>query len=128
VQGWRGSLLQKLRLTFTPFGRTALEHYARSAGITMAVMVSRAASYLAADLESGRPELKALSLDHSDESHPVELELDLEDDTASALESEAARQHVTLEEMLEFAAVYYVADMESGLAAERILKRMEQNS
>jgi hypothetical protein len=107
---------------------TALERYARSAGITVAVVVSRAASYLAADLESGRPELKALSIDHSSPSHSVELELDLEVDAATALESETARHDVTLEELLEFAAVYYVAEMEGGLAAERILKGMEENS
>jgi|Tabmets5t2r1_1033131.scaffolds.fasta_scaffold25589_2 hypothetical protein len=107
---------------------TALERYARSAGITVALVVSRAASYLAADLESGRPELKALSVDQSDPCHPVELELNLEVDAVSALESEAVHQDVTLEELLEFAAVYYIADMESGLAAECILRRVEENS
>jgi hypothetical protein len=123
-----GSLLQKIKLTFTPFGMTALERYARSAGITVAVAVSRAASYLAADLESGRPELKALPLDHSGACHPVELELDLDVEAASALELEAVHRHLRLEELLEFAAVYYVADMESGLAAERILKKMGESS
>jgi hypothetical protein len=107
---------------------TALERYARSAGITVAVLVSRAASYLAADLESGRPELKALSIDHSRASHSVELELDLEVDAATALESETAHRDVTLEELLEFAAIYYVAEMEGGLTAERILRGMEDNS
>ncbi len=122
-----GSLLRKVELTFTAFGMTALERYARSAGITMSAVVSRAASYLAADLESGRPELKALSIDHSSASHSVELELDLQVDAATALESETAHHDVTLEELLEFAAVYYVAEMEGGLAAERILKGMEEN-
>jgi hypothetical protein len=123
-----GSLHRKVKLTFTPFGMTALERCARSAGITVAVVVSRAASYLAADLESGRPELNALSMDHSSSSHSVELELDLEVDAATALELETTQRDVTLEELLEFAAVYYVAEMESGLAAERILKGMEENS
>jgi hypothetical protein len=123
-----GSLLRKVKLTFTPFGMTALERYARSAGITVAVVISRAASYLAADLESGRPELKALSVEHSRASHPVELELDLEVDASIALELEAGRRQVTVEELLEFAAVYYIADMESGLAAERILKGMGESS
>jgi hypothetical protein len=92
--------------------------------ITVEGVISRAATYLAADLGSGRPELRAVSLEHSAASHPVELELDLEENAAIALELEAERRHITVDELLEFAAVYYVADMESGFAAERILERI----
>ena len=121
-----GLLPRKVKLTFTPFGLAALERHARSVGITVPVVISRAASYLAADLGSGRPELKALSVQHSDASRPVELELDLEVNARIALELEAEHQDITLEELLEFAAVYYIADMESGLTAERILQRPEE--
>ena len=92
------------------------------------MVISRAASYLAADLGSGRPELKALSVEHSDSSRSVDLELQLAADAGSALELEAKRQNVTFEELLEFATVYYIADMESGLAAERILRRAEEEA
>jgi hypothetical protein len=115
-----------VNLTFTPFGLTALEHYARSEGMTMAVVVSHAAAYLAADLESGRPELKALSVEHPGVPRSVELELDLSPSACGALESEAKRQGIPWEELLEFATVYYLADIESGAAAERILRRSEE--
>ena len=54
------------------------------------------------------------------------MELQLAEDASSALELEAKRQSMTFEELLEFATVYYIADMESGLAAERILRRAEE--
>lgn len=94
----------------------------------MPVLVSRAASHFAADLESGRPELKVLSVKHWDGSHSIELEVDLATSVRSALELEGERQGITLEELLEYATVYYLADIESGLAAERILRRAEEES
>jgi hypothetical protein len=94
--------------------------------MTMPVVVSHAASYLAADLESGRPELKALSVEHSGVSRSLELELELSASACSALEAEAKRQAITLEELLEFATMYYLADTESGAAAERILRWSEE--
>ena len=90
------------------------------------MVISRAALYLAADLASGRPEIKALSLQQRDSSCSVDMELQLAEDASSALELEAKRQSMTFEELLEFATVYYIADMESGLAAERILRRAEE--
>ena len=104
----------------------ALERHARREAITAPVVISRAALYLAADLASGRPEIKALSLQQRDSSCSVDMELQLAEDASSALELEAKRQSITFEELLEFATVYYIADMESGLAAERILRRAEE--
>jgi hypothetical protein len=117
-----------MKLTFTSFGLAALERHARREAITAPVIVSRAASYLAADLGSGRPELQALSVEHSDSSRSVDLELQLAADASRALELEAKRQSITFEELLEFATVYYIAEMESGLAAERILRRAEEDA
>jgi hypothetical protein len=111
-----------MTLNFAPFGFAGLDRRACEEGVTPAEVVSRAASYLVADLGCGRPELEVLAVERSDSLRSVELELELTATTYSALELEAARQRVTFEELLEHATVYYIADVESGRATERLLR------
>ena len=50
----------------------------------------------------------------------VDLELDLDNETWEELESEALRQRVTIERLVEHAALYLMADLDSGRVATRI--------
>jgi hypothetical protein len=117
-----------MTLKFAPFGWAGLDRRACAERILPAEVVSRAASYLVTDLGSDRPELAVLAVGRSDNLRSVELELELPATTYSALELEAARQSVTLEELLEHATVYYIADVESGRATERNLRSVEGES
>lgn len=53
--------------------------------------------------------------------HPVTIELD--DFGYTSLTEEAERQGVALEELIEHAAMYYLADLHSGRAAVQIFRR-----
>ncbi len=58
------------------------------------------------------------------EGHPeeeIEVELDIEDSLWRDLRGEAARQHVSVTQLLEHAALYYAAELDAGRLTERIL-------
>jgi hypothetical protein len=118
-------LVRKVTLKFAPFGWAGLDRAVCEEGVTPAELVSRAAAYLVSDLGSGRPELEVLAVEGSDSFRSVDLELELPATTYRAIELEAARQNVTPEELLEHATVYYLADLGSGRATERILRSVE---
>jgi hypothetical protein len=60
-------------------------------------------------LRGGRPE------------EEVEVELDIEDSLWREMRLEAARQHVSVTQLLEHAALYYAAELDAGRLTERIL-------
>lgn len=51
----------------------------------------------------------------------VEVELDIEDSLWREVRLEAARQHVSVTQLLEHAALYYAAELDAGRLTERIL-------
>lgn len=52
-----------------------------------------------------------------DPSVAVEFELDIDDAVWASLAREAARQNITVEQLLEHASMYYAAQMDSGWVA-----------
>lgn len=60
-------------------------------------------------LREGRPE------------EEVEVELEIEDSLWREMRLEAARQHVSMTQLLEHAALYYAAELDAGRLTERIL-------
>jgi hypothetical protein len=61
-------------------------------------------------LREGRPE------------EEIELELEIEDSLWREVRIEAARQRVTVTQLLEHAALYYAAELDAGRLTERILE------
>jgi hypothetical protein len=58
------------------------------------------------------------------QGHPeeeVEVELEIEDALWREMRLEAARQHVSVTQLLEHAALYYAAELDAGRLTERIL-------
>jgi hypothetical protein len=53
------------------------------------------------------------------------ITLEFDDFGWAALREEADRQAVTVEELLEHAAMYYLSDLDTGRVAARILRRAE---
>jgi len=56
--------------------------------------------------------------------HRITIELD--EFGWRALSDEAARQNVTVEELLVHAAMYYLSDLDTGRVAARVLKEIEE--
>jgi hypothetical protein len=65
-------------------------------------------------LRQGRPE------------EEVEVELEIDDSLWGQMEREAERQHVTVTQLLEHAALYYAAELDAGRLTERILDELDQ--
>jgi hypothetical protein len=58
------------------------------------------------------------------EGHPeeeVEVEIEIEDALWREVRAEASRQHVSVTQLLEHAALYYAAELDAGRLTERIL-------
>lgn len=51
----------------------------------------------------------------------IEVELEIEEALWRELRAEASRQRVTITQLLEHAALYYVAELDAGRLTERIL-------
>ncbi len=51
----------------------------------------------------------------------IEVELDIEDSLWREMRAEAARQQVSVTQLLEHAALYYAAELDAGRLTERIL-------
>lgn len=65
-------------------------------------------------LRQGRPE------------EEVEVELEIDESLWGQMEREAERQHVTVTQLLEHAALYYAAELDAGRLTERILDELDQ--
>ena len=64
-------------------------------------------------LREGRPE------------EEVEVELEIEDALWHEVRLEAARQHVSVTQLLEHAALYFAAELDAGRLTQRILDELE---
>lgn len=67
-------------------------------------------------LREGRPE------------EEIEVELEIDDSLWRQMEDEAERQHVTVTQLLEHAALYYAAELDAGRLTERILDDFDGGS
>jgi hypothetical protein len=57
----------------------------------------------------------------------VEIEVEVDEETWSALGKEAARQGVSAERLLEHAMLYYAAEIDAGRLTERILDELDRD-
>jgi hypothetical protein len=98
-------------LPLDAFGREAIEDYATTHGATPSAVVRDAALYYLADSDSGRPSWRVPRFMRKGGSGPAvdELEIELDDDTWTAIEQEARRQEVRPELLLRHAVLYFLA-------------------
>jgi hypothetical protein len=111
-----------MTLALGGFGRMAIEGQASRYGLRPEELVSRAARYYLADLGLKRPARRTPRFRREAGEPELELELDLDADEWTALRQEAKRQGVPLERLLEHAALYLLADLDSGRVAAQILE------
>jgi len=56
----------------------------------------------------------------------VELEFEIDESLWGQMEREAERQHVTVTQLLEHAALYYAAELDAGRLTARILEELAE--
>jgi hypothetical protein len=114
---------RSMTLALGGFGRQAIEEQASRYGLPPEKLVSRAVQYYLADRDVKRAARRTPRFRREAEAPgDLELELDLDAEAWKALREESKRQGVSIERVLEHAAMYLLADLDSGRVAARILE------
>jgi hypothetical protein len=122
-RGERAAMKRSMTLELDEFGRTTLETEARRHALSPEQLVGHAARYYLADRDSGRP---AYRVPRFPRQRPADegllpVEINLESGTWRELDAESQRQGVSVERLLEHAALYLIADLDSGRVAGKLV-------
>jgi hypothetical protein len=117
---------RELSLTFDAFGWQSLGSEARREGETLDGVLSRAAAYYDSELPTGRAATVAPDFKPDGRGAPRVVRPELSRERWERLEDVAERQGIALERLLEHAALLYLADIDSGRVADRVLDRAEE--
>jgi hypothetical protein len=110
-----------LAVCFEEFGWHALEDAARRENESVESLIADACRYFAREVEVDRVAARLLPI-RAGGGTPRDLELHLPSRTWRLLVQESARQSAELSRIVEHASLLYLADVESGRAARRILE------
>ena len=126
--GGKAEVRRELTLSLQQFGRASLERRARQLDIPVSALVRQAVLYYLAVRGSERSALRVPRFARVQQpgTDGVELSLALDHADWSALEVEAVRLRVPLERLIEHAAMLFLADLDSGRVAMRILEEKEE--
>ena len=120
---------RSLELALTDFSRSSLEQAARRQGVSVSTLVARAALYYLVERESDRVAARVprLSREPPAERRDGLLRVTIELRTAAwrDLDRASESEGVSVERLLEHAALLLLADLESGRAAARLLESAE---
>jgi hypothetical protein len=111
---------RSLKLALDEFGRATLEGEAARHSVSPGELVGQAIDYYLSDRDSGRAALRVPRFGRTRATTELEVEVDVDARTWDEAETEAERQQVSLERLLEHAALYLVADIDSGAVATRL--------
>ncbi|HEY6639020.1 MAG TPA: hypothetical protein VIZ61_15180 [Solirubrobacterales bacterium] len=113
----------EVSITFDEFGWSVLEDHARAENLSLDRLLALACGYYESELASGRTASRVPRFGQpvsERESRTFLLELDKQ--TVKRLEEEAERQELGLERLIEHAAIFFLADLDAGRVAERIIR------
>jgi hypothetical protein len=113
-------------ITFDEFGWSALEDCAGSEGLRLDRLLTLACSYYASELAAGRTATRVPRFAQpATERERRTFVLDLDSKSLRGLEREAERRGLRLESVIEHAAIFFLADLDAGRVAERIIRLAE---
>jgi hypothetical protein len=112
---------RKREIRLGEFTRAGLEEQASRLDVEFSVLVRQAVIYYLADRDSDRPGWR-LPRFVSGTTNRAEISVELDERTWEALAEAARLQGVDQDRLLEHAVLYYLADLESGRAAARIVR------
>jgi hypothetical protein len=116
----------EIPITFDEFGWSALEERANAERLGLGGLVAQACTYFASELEGDRAATTAPGFSPPPSGRETRtLTLELGDECVRRLEREAEHQGETLERLLGHATLLYLADVEAGLVANRIVRRTD---
>jgi hypothetical protein len=115
-----------MTLELDPFGRTTIESQAEHQEVALGALLRQAVRYYLADRTSGRrgwryPRFRRNG-SYANADTAFDVVVDVDQLTWQGFTREAQAQRVPVERLLEHAALYFVADLSSGLVTARILE------
>ncbi len=116
----------RVTLRLEDFAWVALESAAGRDRETLDDFVSRAVLYYQAELPASRVAMSAPRFKPPDRGSPRDLALRIPSEAGERMSAEATRQDVPLEQLCEHAALLYLADIDAGRVAERVLEGAEE--
>jgi hypothetical protein len=111
---------KSMTLRLDAFGRQALADFAEERHDSASKVVRTASLYYLADRDSGRSAWRVPSFLQESPPGADCLEVDLDDETWTALASEARGQGVEPSRLAEHALLYFLADLDGGRLADRL--------
>lgn len=121
-----GARARRMTLRFDEFAWGTLEAAALRDGETLEALVTRAVLYYEAELPATRIAMSAPRFKPPDHGSPRDIALRVPFAPRRRLEAEAARQDVPLEQLYEHAALMYLADIDAGRVADRVLEGADE--
>jgi hypothetical protein len=116
---------RRITLRFDEFGWSSLEASAGRSARALHGLLSRAVSWFEGELSAPRAALTVPRFRPPDVGSAREVRLTLPPSRWRRLEAEAARQGIPVERVIEHAALLYLADVDAGRVAGRVLERAE---
>lgn len=109
------------------FSRESLEEASTAGQTTPDVLLVRAIRYYLVERDSGRPGWPYSRLEGEDEAVGASvLELEVDGSAWVGFSREADRQKISTDRLLQHAALYYLADRDSGRLTQRIIEDLEK--
>lgn len=115
----------EISLTFDEFGWSTLGDHARAEGLELDQLLALACSYYASELGGERMALRVPRFEGGAEQETRTFVLDLSSEALEQLKGEAKRQEIRLDRLLEHSAMLYIADLDAGRVAKRIIERTD---
>jgi hypothetical protein len=113
-------MTRSMTLQLDQFGRQALAEFAEERHDSVGQVLRTASLYYLADRDSGRSAWRVPKFLEASPAGAHSLEVDLDDDTWTALAHEARGQGVEPARLAEHALLYFFADLDGGRVADRL--------
>ena len=115
---------EEIKITFDEFGWSALEERSADERLGLEEIIALALTYYESELSSGRAAIdvpRFRRLPAQGRTRTVTIEIDQR--SMRRLQQEAERRGVPFERLCEHASLFLLADMDSGMVAERVIER-----
>lgn len=116
----------RVTLRFDAFAWGNLESAARRDGETLDDFLTRAVLYFDGELPATRVAMSAPLFKPEEHGDPRDVVLAIPVACRERMQAEATRQGVPLGQLYEHAALVYLADIDAGRVADRVLERAEE--
>ena len=118
---------RRVSLELAGFGREALESQVRRLRMSLREIVRMATVYYSSRLVAEQPagRVPRFTRARGEPLDALEVSLDLDPAPWQVLESEAERQGVSLDRLVEHATLYFLAELHAGRVVEEILRRSD---